>query len=533
MSALTNQRPAATQTLASVGAPWELCLAALAFVSLTACGSDLGASAGASALPTNQSTPDGRPNVLLVIADDLGVDMVGAYGSGMDPAPTPHIDALAEEGLRFVNAWSTPLCTPTRAAILTGRYPFRTGMGCIIYPESRSLDLDETTLPELLSRRAGYRCGAFGKWHLNNLTRHAHDGSPVDPDSGGLLHPNLSGFGFYSGALYNMLCDLPYCERPYPYDYYGWGKVVNGERQWCEVYATTDTVDSALGWIQQTSEPWFCYLAFNAPHEPMQAPPARLNSSGLLPGEKPPIFGDQRPHYAAMVEAMDSELGRLLAELEPDVRRRTTVIFVGDNGTPRPVTRPEALVPRAKTTLYQPGIHVPLVVSGAGVSARGVHEALVDTTDLFATIVELAGLDPAHVLPDDTRLDGVSFFPRLVDQRQAGSRDFAFSEIFYPMGIPPTPDAPDAGGSIAAAWSGSSLAFRAVALRDPRYKLIRTLRESPFIAGVYPASEQLFDLCVDPYEAQDLLAQGALTDPQRAAHSALRRELDRLLESDG
>ena len=152
-----------------------------------------------------------------------------------------------------------------------------------------------------------------------------------------------------------------------------------------------------------------------------------------------------------------------------------------------------------------------------------------DTTDLFATVLELAGLDPSHVLPSDTRLDSVSFLPRLTDQRQHASRDFAFSEIFYPMGVPPTPGV---DGRSPAAWSGSSLAFRAVALRDPRYKLIRTLRESPFIAGVYPAAEQLFDLCTDPYETHDLLAQGELTDRQRAAQRTLGRELDRLLASD-
>ncbi|MHC5212536.1 MAG: sulfatase-like hydrolase/transferase, partial [Planctomycetota bacterium] len=144
-------------------------------------------------LPMQSITSQGvsRGNVLIVVADDLGVDMVGAYGEGSDPPPTPVIDSLASQGVLFRNAWSNPVCSPTRAALLTGRPAFRNGIGYIVdaSPNNLALPYAEVTLPEMLALGTGgnYRSGAFGKWHLGN-------------DSvGGALAPNLAGFDHFAG----------------------------------------------------------------------------------------------------------------------------------------------------------------------------------------------------------------------------------------------------------------------------------------------------------------------------------------------
>ena len=145
-----------------------------------------------------------RPNILLIIGDDIGVDKVNAYGECVEAANTPILDLIAEHGLLFRNVWSNPFCSPTRATLLTGRYGFRTGIGHFLDLEGDlELSLDEATLPELLAPE--YHTAAVGKWHL----------SGAGDDS--YMHPLLSGFDRYSGSISNID------------DYYDWEKVVDGE----------------------------------------------------------------------------------------------------------------------------------------------------------------------------------------------------------------------------------------------------------------------------------------------------------------
>ena len=225
--------------------------------------------AGVSALQAKE-------NVLLIIADDLGVDSLGLY-SDIEVAPTPNIDNLAAEGVRFTNAWANPSCTPTRASLLTGRYGFRTGVGA---PGDQILR-DEFTIPMGLSTE-GYDSGCFGKWHL------------AGNRNGGDTNPAVMGFTRYEGAISGGLAD-----------YFNYPEVTvrsaNLEAVTTTItnYATSETVDDALRWIGNRGDtPWYCQVAFNAPHEPYHLPPEDLHSSDLS-GTNGDINNNPRAYYNA------------------------------------------------------------------------------------------------------------------------------------------------------------------------------------------------------------------------------------------
>jgi arylsulfatase A-like enzyme len=373
----------------------------------------------AAALPLQGVLPQptSRANVLIVVADDLGVDMVGAYGEGSAPPATPVIDGLAAQGVLFRNVWSNPVCSPTRAALLTGRPAFRTGIGFIVdaAPDNLALPLSEITLPEMLALGTGgkYRSAAFGKWHLGNEA------------VGGALAPNLAGFDHFAGALSNFYA---------PESYTNWTRVVDGAVSQSTVYATTDTVDSALAWLADAPEPWLCYVAFNAPHYPVHAPPAGLHSVDLT--QAGPLSEDPAPYYRAMVQALDTELGRLLAGVAPPKLARTTVVFLGDNGTPGEVVSRPFPSDHAKGTLHEGGINVPLIVTGPRVQVPGSESlGLVSITDVFATVAELAKVDLDQTLPG-LPLDSRSLLPYLKDPATPSLRKTVFSELFHPNGEP-------------------------------------------------------------------------------------------------
>jgi arylsulfatase B len=391
----------------------------------------------------------GQGNILLIVADDLGVDNVSVYAEGSDLPPTPNIDALAQAGVLFRNCWANPVCSATRATIITGRYGSRTGVTHVV-PPAPDLPLAELTIPEALELNShlGYTHAAIGKWHL---------GAAVN----GELSPNLQGFSHYAGALPGSLPD-----------YYAWPKTTDGVTTQSLNYATTETVDDALAWISQQAQPWFLYLAFNAPHVPFDAPPPDLHSQALPPEswlEKP------RPYYKALVEALDTELGRLLAGLGPQVLQQTTVLFVSDNGTPYFATVRPFVPEHAKATLYEGGLRVPLIISGPGVVAPGREcHALVNTTDLFATVLELAGVDLPSGLPAGLQLDSVSVTPYLADALQPPLRFLVFAEMIAPYQL--------------------SIGKNGVAYRDARYKLI----------SFEDGTVELYNLLTDPLEGQPL-----------------------------
>ncbi len=439
--------------------------------------------AGIACLCVTPTLARAQHNLLLIVADDLGVDYVGAYGEGTAPPPTPHIDALANRGVLFRNAWANPSCSPTRACILTGRYPFRTLVGRWIghWANPQNIGLlqhSEWTIPEVLDRAGSpYSHAMVGKWHLHDSTH--------DPD----IPRTVGGFSHFAGSLEGQIGS-----------YTNWNRVVNGVSASTTAYCTTQNTDDALSWIQAQSGPWVCVLTYQAPHIPYHAPPAHLHTQSLPPGS--PSSGHNpanRPWYKAMVESLDTEMGRLFTQLGQSVIDDTNILFIGDNGS----VQQQAVAPfdpsRAKGTPYEGGINVPLIVAGPSVVSGGREvEALACSVDLFATALELCGAMSA--LPDYVVHDSVSLVPYLSDPAQSPLRDFAFSEQFT--------------GTL---WPSPNQNGYAI-VRDERYKLIHR-----YSGG----SHELFDLLVDPWEINNLFS-GGLTQPQTQAYAGLLNHMGAL-----
>ena len=404
------------------------------------------------------------PNILLIIADDLGVANVGAYTRGSapvagDPPPTPSIDDLSSNGVLFRNAWATPVCSSTRAAAYTGRYGFRNGARSVVQGGVEPLSPDETIFPELLSAN-GYASGLFGKWHLG-----------VGNAVGGLDAARSAGFDHYSGAPSG---GLP--------DYSSWLKVVNGIAMTEDRYATTVNVDEALAWIGAQSAPWTCTVAFNAPHSPFHDPPPELHSFDLS-------NADDTLRYKAMIEAMDTEIGRLIDGLEPHAAN-TLIIFVGDNGTPQQVL--ESPHTTGKGDIFEGGVRVPFIVAGPMIDSPNRESfELVHVVDIFATIIDAA----SSTFPG-SQIDGVSLAPLLLDASATLDREFIYTEY-----IP------------------SDVQSGRFAIRDDRFKLIQQVNGFRF-----------YDLQTDPFESDNLLTNHDLTTFEQSRLDALHAELDRLRE---
>ncbi|MYF70489.1 MAG: sulfatase-like hydrolase/transferase, partial [Proteobacteria bacterium] len=244
----------------------------------------------------------------------------------------------------------------------------------------------------------------------------------------------------------------------------------------------------------------FLWFAFNLAHTPMHIPPrefwqadyADVDSSRMPPES-------WRAAFEAMVEAMDTQIGRLLAALSPAVRDNTYVIFMGDNGTWGPVIGPPFRNGRAKGTVYEGGINVPLIVTGPDVAGGSVSEALVNSTDLFVTIMEMAGMDPGQAVPEEVTHDSVSFFEALSAPGASSRREWIYVDEFF-------------GG-----FDGVEGAD--YAMRNDRYKLVR-----------FEGVEEFYDLREDPYEYENLLEDG-LTEREQAEFETLRHRVRELRES--
>ncbi len=402
------------------------------------------------------TTAIAQRNVILIIADDLGTDYCGFYEDAADTARMPNIRSLLSRGIRFDNAWATPLCSPTRAGMLTGRYSFRHGVGAALAgPSYPQLDTAEITIPKLLKTLSTtpYATANIGKWHLNQRT----------PQN--LNFPNAFGYDLYAG---NFLGALP--------DYYEWEKITNGTAATVTRYATTETVDDAINWLdeQDGSQSFFLWMAFNAAHTPFHKPPDTLHSVPNLTGTTPHIMQNPKLYFKAMLEAMDTETGRLFDWLnDHNLMDQTDIIFIGDNGNTGRVSQ-IADTSHAKGTLYEYGVHVPFVIAGPSVVAPGrSSDALVNTHDLFATILELAGVDNwATAIPPDRPVDAQSLLP-IIENQATEVRNWVFTEQFNPQTKP---------------QDGK-------AMRNHGYKLIH------FDDG----HQELYHLTADPLEQTDLL----------------------------
>lgn len=380
------------------------------------------------------------PNIILVIADDMGIDASPCYEVGSEKPNMPNLEALCASGVVFDNVWATPACSSTRAAILTGQYGLRTG---VLAAGDRLEDTE--SIFDVLSKDVPvpYSNAVIGKWHVG--------GEQAEPN-----HPAMFGVQHYAGFLSSQL-----------ENYYQWEIMEDGVASQVDGYATTVLTDKALEWLEAQDAPWFLWLAYNAPHSPLHLPPQGLYTQQGLTGTQPDIKQNPRPYYFAALEALDFEMGRLLNSLSPEVRANTVVIFIGDNGSFESVS--QGFDPKkTKFTVYEGGIHVPMIVAGAGVSRMGEREdALINITDLFATIAEMAGAD--KVPPSDS----VSFIGAFTDANFAG-RDYAYAEFRFRHG--------------GAVWT----------VRNHQYKLIEYAN----------GRRELYDLSVDLFESNNLLASG-------------------------
>ncbi len=366
--------------------------------------------------PSTPAAPGG--DVLLILIDDIGLDKIAAYDLHPDPPRTPNIDALAARGVRFTNAYANPACTQSRASALTGRHASRTGVGRwgSSWETDYDLQLEERTLAELVQRSPfGYRSAALGKWHQVSFLRD-------DPG----LHPLEQGFGYHAGSLANPA--YSYQETDGELDYFYWEKSVDGAQSFTSTYMTTDTTDEALGQLDALPGPRFLWVAYNASHGPAHAPPAALLAAPLPDDPTDIELGD------AMVEALDTEIGRLLAGLPAP--ETTTVILAGDNGTERWMIAEPWDNSRRKTTLYEGGVKVPLIIAGPDVAQPGSEvDALVHFVDLFPTVAELAGVDLEELA--DRACDGHSLLPWVQDPARPSARAAVYTEQFEPGGPPP------------------------------------------------------------------------------------------------
>lgn len=474
---------------------------------------NLGVLAGIIAATSLPGVANSAPNILLIIGDDMGVETLSSYGLGENTATTATLYEMAREGLRFTNFWSQPICSPTRATLLTGRYGFRTGVGGPINPSGEAygplpdppekpdeapaewmvgardpgplttwgLADDEYALPMAFNANEdlGYSTAAIGKWHL------------ADNRNGWLDHPNRVGFGHYSGLLTGE-----------PHSYFAWNQTVDGEVSGATGYTPTDKVDDAIEWIdEQGDTPWFLWFSFNLPHIPVHLPPQESLQGDYSSIDPSSIPGETSVvHFRAMLEAMDTEIDRLLAGINPDVRENTYVIFLGDNGTANRFASPPFRARRAKGSVYQGGINVPLIVTGPGVQPNAVSDALVNSTDLFYTIMDMAGIDPEETVPEGVTTDSVSFFPALSNPSAPSRREWIYADVF----------AGSDGRSDAAGY----------AMRDEQYKLLK-----------FRGAEEFYDLLADPYESNNLLG-GELSVEQSSAYEALKAESLRLRASE-
>ncbi len=350
-------------------------------------------------------------NVLLVIADDIGTDYFGCYEDHADTVDLPNVRKLLAKGVRFQNVWSNPVCSATRAGILTGRYSFRTGVGGIVngIGGSGTIDSAEITIPKLLKTyNTNIAKAQVGKWHLTTEAANR------------VLYPNKMGFDRYEGSFGGTLTS-----------YTNWSKITDGVSSTVTNYATSEAVNNAVTWLKtQSSKPFFLWLAFNAPHDPFHLPPANLHSY-TLSGTTMDINNNPKKYFKAMMQALDTEMGRLFDSLKAMNKFDSTdIIFMGDNGNSTR-TAQIADTSRAKGSVYQYGVHVPFIIAGPSVvNPNRVSGALINTADVFATVLELFGYTTWQTqIPTAKPVDSKSILP-IIKNQATQVRPWAFTEIF-------------------------------------------------------------------------------------------------------
>ena len=412
----------------------------------------LAVNSASAAAPAQQA---GKPNVVHIVADDLGWKDVGF--SGCTDIKTPNLDALAAGGAKFTQFYVQPMCTPTRAALMTGRYPFRYGLQTAVIPSvsAYGLDTNEWLLPQCL-KEAGYKTAIIGKWHLGHADKQ--------------YWPKQRGFDYQYGAMIGELDYFTHSEHGV-LDWFRDNKPVKEKG-----YTTTLIGQDAARLIEQhdTSKPLYLYLTFNAPHTPYQAPKEYIDRYSEI--QEP-----TRRTYAAMVACLDDEIGRVIAALEKKkIRENTLILFHSDNGGTRSAMFAGVMADMSKVkipcdngpyregkgTLYEGATRVCALANWPGHIKPGTVDGLIHAVDIYPTVAALAGASTAKCKP----LDGLNVWDAISHGAPSPR-----TEIVY--NIEP---------------------FRA-ALRRDDWKLVwRTM---------LPSSVELYNLAQDPSEKNNLASQ--------------------------
>lgn len=415
--------------------------------------------AAIAALALHPPVPAGEPppNFVILFADDLGYGDLGVFGS--PTIATPRLDRMAAEGLKLTSFYAAPSCSPSRAALLTGRYPPRSGIWRVLGPDDGGgIPASEVLLPEALEER-GYRTQAVGKWHLGASREE--------------LFPTRNGFDEYFGLLYSNDMMPPWVQTQRPLQLYRNAKPV--EHPVDQTTLTERYTEEAVRFIRSSKDgPFFVYLAYTMPHVPLFA------SERFRGRSRRGLLGD-------VIETIDWSAGKILDAIEEEgLERRTLVVFTSDNGPwlhmpPRMfgegiVRQQDAGSPGPlrgwKGTTYEGGVRVPFIARWPGRIPPGrVSADIASTMDLYATLIALAGAK----VPDDRIVDGTDILP-LLEGTGPSPRD----EFFYFLGKGPE------------------------AVRQGRWKLrvSRHLREG--LKPGEPVPPELFDLEEDPSEMYDL-----------------------------
>lgn len=407
-----------------------------------------------------------KPNILVIMVDDLGKEWIGAYGAG--GIETPHIDALAAGGMRFENAYSMPQCTPTRATLLTGQYPFRHGWinhwDVPRWGEGCHFDPAHNMSFARILRDAGYATAAAGKWQINDFR--------IQPDA--MVQHGFDDYCMWTGFETGVEASAERYWDPYLHTKVG-SKTYEGR------FGTDVFVEFLQEFMHKhAEEPMLLYFPMALTHTPFVSTPDEPEVQGKL---------DQ---HKAMVRYTDAAVGKLVGTLDTlGIRDRTIVIFTTDNGSTRGITGllNGREVKGGKATLKEAGPNAPFIVNGPGIVPAGVvTDALTDFTDWLPTFAELAGAE----LPEGLEVDGHSIAKVITGKEKDSPRDWILAMGFGAAVLS------DAGRVV------PKKVFTDRVIRDKRYKLWIEDGES----------SRLYDLRTDPGETHNIIetAEGEALD---------------------
>jgi arylsulfatase A-like enzyme len=411
-----------------------------------------------------------RPNVLLIVTDDQGYGDLGCHGNLKIKTPT--MDSLARDGVRFRSFYVSPVCSPTRASLMTGRYNYRTGVVDTFLGRSM-MHPDEVTLPQMLGE-AGYKTGIFGKWHLG-------DNYPLRPIDRGFQEALvIRGGGLVQPA-----------DPPEGNSYFDPMLMHNGRWEKAKGYCSDVFTDAAMKFIGDNHDrPFFCYLAYNCPHVPLQVPDkdAQPYLKMNLAFDQFPKIGHPLPGTAnqeetakvyGMIANIDDNLGRLFAKLaELKLAEDTLVVFLSDNG-PQQVRWVAGMKARKGST-YEGGIHVPCFVRWPGTLPAGREvEQVAAHIDIAPTLLEACGVTK----PGKVAFDGKSLWPLLKGDKV----DWPDRTLYFQWHRGDEPEL-----------------NRACAARSQRYKLVQPVGPTPMKPG--KVEFELYDMEKDPLEEKNIAA---------------------------